>query len=177
MCAKDVSVDGDTAGVAMCDDDIHQFNEPAVSRRAFTLSAAALAALSAAPAFAADEVVEKDVMVRTPDGTADAALFYPAKGKHPAVLRQLGIARGATRRSHHGSAVQDRQRRRHLQGPCTRHVRPEGIHPPRPTRDTRHPSRIWACTWSSQLMVGTSMLIPGENLAFLCSSGQRLWTP
>jgi carboxymethylenebutenolidase len=70
----------------MCDDEIHQFNAPAVSRRAFTLSAAALAAMSAAPAFAADEVVSKDVVVKTPDGDADAVLFYPAKGKHPAVL-------------------------------------------------------------------------------------------
>lgn len=70
----------------MCDDDIHQFNEPAVSRRAFTLSAAAIAALAAGPAFAAEDVVEKDVTVKTPDGEADAVLFYPAKGKHPAVL-------------------------------------------------------------------------------------------
>ena len=70
----------------MCDDDIHQFNAPAVSRRAFTLSAAAVAAMTGAPAFAAEDVVSRDVMVKTPDGDADAVLFYPAKGKHPAVL-------------------------------------------------------------------------------------------
>jgi carboxymethylenebutenolidase len=70
----------------MCDDDIHQFNEPAVSRRAFTISAAALSAMSAAPAFAAEDVISKDVLITTPDGEADAVLFYPAKGKHPAVL-------------------------------------------------------------------------------------------
>jgi len=70
----------------MCDDDIHQFNAPAVSRRGFTLSAAAIAAMSAAPAFAAEDVISKDVVVKTPDGEADAVLFYPAKGKHPAVL-------------------------------------------------------------------------------------------
>jgi carboxymethylenebutenolidase len=75
----------------MCDDDIHQYNEPAaegsqVSRRTFALSAAAIAAMSAAPAFAAEDVVEKDVTVKTPDGMADAVLFHPAKGKHPAVL-------------------------------------------------------------------------------------------
>ena len=70
----------------MCDDEIHQFNAPAVSRRAFTLSAAAIAAMSAAPAFAAEDVISKDVTVKTPDGEADAVLFYPAKGKHPAVL-------------------------------------------------------------------------------------------
>jgi len=70
----------------MCDDDIHQYNPPAVSRRAFTLSTAAIAAASAAPAFAAGDVVEKDVVVKTPDGEADAVLFHPVKGKHPAVL-------------------------------------------------------------------------------------------
>jgi len=48
-------------------------------------SAAAIAGLPTA-AFAAD-VVEKDVMVPTPDGSADAALFHPAgKGSWPAVL-------------------------------------------------------------------------------------------
>lgn len=70
----------------MCDDDIHQFNAPAVSRRALTLSAAALAALAAAPAFAAEDVISRDVTVKTPDGDADAVLFHPAKGRHPAVL-------------------------------------------------------------------------------------------
>jgi carboxymethylenebutenolidase len=70
----------------MCDDDIHQFNEPGVSRRAFTLSAAAIAAMAATPAFADEDVVSKDVTIKTPDGEADAVLFYPAKGKHPAVL-------------------------------------------------------------------------------------------
>jgi carboxymethylenebutenolidase len=70
----------------MCDDEIHQFNEPAVSRRAFTLSAAAITVMSGTPAFAAEDIVSKDVMVKTPDGEADAVLFYPAKGKHPAVL-------------------------------------------------------------------------------------------
>jgi carboxymethylenebutenolidase len=70
----------------MCDDTVHQYNAPAMSRRAVTLSAAALAAMSAAPAFAQDEVVSKDVTVRTPDGEADAALFHPATGRHPAVL-------------------------------------------------------------------------------------------
>jgi carboxymethylenebutenolidase len=72
----------------MCDDEIHQgLVDPNVSRRAFGLSAAAAAALSATLAHAQDTVVEKDVDVKTPDGTADAALFYPkGKGKWPAVL-------------------------------------------------------------------------------------------
>jgi carboxymethylenebutenolidase len=70
----------------MCDDEIHQFNAPAMSRRVFTLSAAALAVMAASPAFAADEIVSKDVTVKTPDGEADAVLFHPATGRHPAVL-------------------------------------------------------------------------------------------
>ena len=70
----------------MCDDDIHAFNAPAVSRRAFTLSAAAMAVMGGAPAFAAEDVVSTDVVVKTADGEADAVLFHPAKGKHPAVL-------------------------------------------------------------------------------------------
>jgi carboxymethylenebutenolidase len=81
----------------MCDDEIHQFEgtilatEAPMSRRAFGLSAAAAASLaatvSASMAHAQATVTEKDVDIKTADGTADAALFYPAgKGKWPAVL-------------------------------------------------------------------------------------------
>src|SRR6201995_2614793 len=72
----------------MCDDEIHQgLVDPSFSRRAFGLSAAAAATLAATLAHAQDSVVEKDVDVKTPDGTADAALFYPkGKGKWPAVM-------------------------------------------------------------------------------------------
>lgn len=74
----------------MCDDEIHQglTYDPGLSRRGFGLAAAAVGGLAAASAHAAGaEVVEKDVDVKTPDGTADCALFYPAgKGKWPAVL-------------------------------------------------------------------------------------------
>lgn len=72
----------------MCDDEIHQgLVDPRFSRRTFGLSAAAAATLAATLAHAQDSVVEKDVDVKTPDGTADAALFYPkGKGKWPAVL-------------------------------------------------------------------------------------------
>ena len=72
----------------MCDDDIHQglIDDPTVSRRAFGLMAVAAAGVAGA-AHAGVRVVEKDVEVKTPDGTADAALFYPErKGKWPAVL-------------------------------------------------------------------------------------------
>jgi len=82
----------------MCDDEIHQFEGTLLApgtelnRRSFGVSAAAAAGLaatvSASLAHAADaKVVEKDVDIKTPDGTADAALFYPdGKGKWPAVL-------------------------------------------------------------------------------------------
>ena len=72
----------------MCDDDIHQglVHDPSVSRRAFGLMTVALTGV-ATVARADDTVVEQDVEIKTPDGTADAALFYPkAKGKFPAVL-------------------------------------------------------------------------------------------
>ena len=72
----------------MCDDDIHQglTYEPRLSRRGFGL--AAVAAVGAATsAHAAVKVTERDVEVKTPDGVADAALFYPtARGSWPAVL-------------------------------------------------------------------------------------------
>jgi carboxymethylenebutenolidase len=72
----------------MCDDDIHVglIEDPTVSRRAFGLMTAAVAGLAATNAYAAD-VTETDVEVKTADGTADAALFYPkGKGTWPAVL-------------------------------------------------------------------------------------------
>jgi carboxymethylenebutenolidase len=81
----------------MCDDEIHQFEgtilatETPMSRRAFGLSAAAAAGLaatvSASMAHAQATVTEKDVDIKTADGTCDAALFYPqGKGKWPAVV-------------------------------------------------------------------------------------------
>ena len=72
----------------MCDDDINPWIEdPAVSRRAFGAGAAAAVVLTAAEARAQAQVTEKDVKVKTADGEADAALFYPSgKGTWPAVL-------------------------------------------------------------------------------------------
>ena len=72
----------------MCDDEIHQglTYDPGLSRRAFGLAAGAGAALASSAALAQAEVVETDVTVSTPDGMADAVLFRPAKGTHPAVL-------------------------------------------------------------------------------------------
>lgn len=71
----------------MCDD-IHEglIHDPTVSRRTFGILSAAAAGGLATSALAAD-VVEKDVEVKTADGVADAALYYPAgKGRWPAVL-------------------------------------------------------------------------------------------
>lgn len=72
----------------MCDDDIHPglIVDPSVSRRTFGLAGLAAAGL-AGTACAAVPVVEKDVAVTTPDGTADAVLFHPeGPGAWPAVL-------------------------------------------------------------------------------------------
>ena len=78
----------------MCDDDIHVglIYDPTVSRRTFGLMTAAVAGIGSA-AHAQTNVTEKDVEVKTADGTADAALFYPAgKGTWPAVLIWTDIA-------------------------------------------------------------------------------------
>jgi len=78
----------------MCDDDIHVglIHDPSVSRRTFGLMSAAVAGLGSA-AHAQANVTEKDVEVKTADGTADAALFYPTgKGTWPAVLIWTDIA-------------------------------------------------------------------------------------
>ena len=72
----------------MCDNDIHQglVEDWSLSRRALLATGMAAGLATAAQAAAAD-VTEKDVKVTTPDGSADAALFYPAgKGPWPAVL-------------------------------------------------------------------------------------------
>jgi carboxymethylenebutenolidase len=73
----------------MCDDEIHQglTHDSSFTRRTFGLTAAATVAIAAGSAHADSEVVEHDVSVVTPDGSADAALFHPAgAGQWPAVL-------------------------------------------------------------------------------------------
>ncbi|PTS86955.1 MULTISPECIES: dienelactone hydrolase family protein [unclassified Caulobacter] len=72
----------------MCDDDIHPglVVDPTLSRRAFGLMAVAGVGIATA-ARAGAPVVEKDVEIKTADGVADAALYYPeGKGSWPAVL-------------------------------------------------------------------------------------------
>jgi carboxymethylenebutenolidase len=74
----------------MCDSDNHQgfIVDTNFSRRSVVLTLSSAVAVAGLPtaAFAAN-VVETDVMVPTPDGSADAVLFHPAgSGSWPAVL-------------------------------------------------------------------------------------------
>jgi carboxymethylenebutenolidase len=57
------------------------------TRRQFnTLSAGAALALVLPPVANAQDVVETDVTIQTPDGIADCYFVHPASGRHPAVL-------------------------------------------------------------------------------------------
>jgi carboxymethylenebutenolidase len=75
-------------------DDAGKFtdSEDALSRREFTVAAAAVGAGAAAVAGEAQaaaprEVIEKDVVIKTAGGECDAAIYYPAgKGSWPGVL-------------------------------------------------------------------------------------------
>jgi carboxymethylenebutenolidase len=58
-----------------------------MTRRGFVGAAAAgLAAAAATTIDAQQQVVEKDVEIKTPDGTCDAAFIHPATGAHAAVI-------------------------------------------------------------------------------------------
>jgi len=73
----------------MCDEFIHPglVTDSRLSRRSFGLMTAATAGLASAPALAQSNVTEKDVTVKTADGTCDAVLFHPTgQGSWPAVL-------------------------------------------------------------------------------------------
>jgi carboxymethylenebutenolidase len=75
----------------MCDSDNNKsfIVDTSVTRRTVMLSLSSAAAVAALPsaAFAAETVVEKDVTITTPDGSADAVLFNPSgSGSWPAVL-------------------------------------------------------------------------------------------
>ena len=74
----------------MCDSDNQGsfIVDTSFTRRSVVLTISSIAAVAGLPgaAFAAD-VVETDVMVPTPDGSADAVLFHPVRlGSWPAVL-------------------------------------------------------------------------------------------
>jgi carboxymethylenebutenolidase len=74
----------------MCDSDNHQgyITDTSFTRRSVVLTMSSAAAVAGLPTAAlAANVTETDVMVPTPDGSADAALFHPAgSGSWPAVL-------------------------------------------------------------------------------------------
>ena len=75
----------------MCDSDKNRsfIVDTSVSRRTMVLSLSSAAAVAAlgTPAFAATGVTERDVTIKTPDGSTDAVLFHPAgAGSWPAVL-------------------------------------------------------------------------------------------
>lgn len=74
----------------MCDSDNNQgyIVDTSFTRRSVVLTISSAAAIAGLPSAAiAADVVEKDVRVPTPDGSADAALFHPAgPGSWPAVL-------------------------------------------------------------------------------------------
>lgn len=74
----------------MCDSDNHQgyIADTSFTRRSVVLTLSSVAAAASLPACAAAaKVIETDVMVPTPDGSADAALFHPAgTGSWPAVV-------------------------------------------------------------------------------------------
>jgi carboxymethylenebutenolidase len=58
-----------------------------LTRRDFvTMTVAAGLAAAAGSDLTAQQVVEKDVEIKTPDGTCDAAFVHPASGAHPAVI-------------------------------------------------------------------------------------------
>src|SRR5271163_3329686 len=58
-----------------------------IDRRDFVaLSVGAGIAASAGSVAAADDVVETDVEIKTPDGTCDAAFIHPKSGSYPGVL-------------------------------------------------------------------------------------------
>jgi carboxymethylenebutenolidase len=74
----------------MCDSDNHQafIVDTSFTRRSVVLTMSSVAAVASLPAYAATaNVTETDVMVPTPDGSADAVLIHPARaGSWPAVL-------------------------------------------------------------------------------------------
>ena len=74
----------------MCDSDNHQgyIADTSFTRRSVVLTISSVAAVAGLPTAAlAADVTEADVMVPTPEGSADAVLFHPAgSGSWPAVL-------------------------------------------------------------------------------------------
>tara|TARA_R110002072_G_scaffold269868_3_gene429612 strand:- start:165117 stop:166049 length:933 start_codon:yes stop_codon:yes gene_type:complete len=79
--------------ITMCDqhtleDDLEFLRKSGqISRRQFgKLSAGAAIAMMLPPVANAQDVMEMDVTIQTPDGTADCYFVHPVSGRHPAVL-------------------------------------------------------------------------------------------
>jgi len=76
----------------MCDNHTEEenkeyFKKAGITRRQFgSLAAGAGFMMMLPPVANAQDVVETDVMIETPDGTADCYFVHPAKGAHAAVL-------------------------------------------------------------------------------------------
>lgn len=71
----------------MCDDSTLSDDATNLSRRSFAaLAGATVLWPGLVEAASALPLVEREVLVKTPDGQADAFFVHPAKGKHPAVL-------------------------------------------------------------------------------------------
>jgi carboxymethylenebutenolidase len=70
------------------DRDLSETKSSGPTRREFVAGSAAIGVAAAAGAAlgAEREVVEKDVDIKTADGTCNAAFFHPAAGAHPGVL-------------------------------------------------------------------------------------------
>src|SRR6266849_3301454 len=61
-------------------------NDELTRRDCVTMTVAAGLAAAAGSDVTAQQVVEKNVEIKTPDGTCDAAFIHPASGTHPAVI-------------------------------------------------------------------------------------------
>ncbi len=76
----------------MCDEMTVRDNEAFLAKRGLTrrdfhkIGAGAALAMTLPPVANAADVIEQDVTVETPDGSADCYFVHPAEGKHPAVI-------------------------------------------------------------------------------------------
>jgi carboxymethylenebutenolidase len=67
-------------------EDRNMSNDELTRRDFVTMTVAAGLAAAAGSDVTAQQVVEKNVEIKTPDGTCDAAFIHPASGAHPAVI-------------------------------------------------------------------------------------------
>ncbi len=71
----------------MCDEETVKDNEVYLSRRQVSIAGSAAVLMATLPRAAnAADVIESDVAITTPDGTADAYFVHPSSGTHPGIL-------------------------------------------------------------------------------------------